>query len=108
MGSLDERIYLETTEGLLASDDLLINWAPAEAPTNAIGWASASPLSVSEAAPYRERFRRQMLSAERWLQDLHSGRFFGTPGLIVVDLASVLMLVLAGTGILLWWRSRGG
>lgn len=108
IGSLKGRIYLDTTEGLLVGDDLLMNWTPAGAPTDAIGWASASILSAREAAPYRAQFRRRMLSAERWLQDLHSGRFFGTPGVIVVDLASLGMLILAGTGIALWWRSRGG
>ena len=49
-----------------------------------------------------------MLTAERWLQDLHSGRFFGTPGVVIVDVASLLMLILAGTGLMLWWRSNRG
>jgi uncharacterized iron-regulated membrane protein len=47
-----------------------------------------------------------MLSTERWLQDLHSGRFFGTFGVLTVDLASALLLILAGTGLVLWWRYR--
>jgi hypothetical protein len=108
IGSLDGQIYLDTTEGLLAADGLLMNWTPTNAPAGAIEWGRVTPLSAGEAAAYRQRFRGRMLTAERWLQDLHSGRFFGTPGVIIVDVASLLMLILAGTGIVLWWRSRRG
>jgi hypothetical protein len=106
IGSLDGQVYLDTTEGLLAADGLLMNWIPTDAPAGAIEWGRVTPLSGGEAEPYRQRFRGRMLTAERWLQDLHSGRFFGTPGVIIVDAASLLMLILAGTGIVLWWRSR--
>jgi len=47
-----------------------------------------------------------LLSIERWLQDLHSGRFFGTIGIVVLDIASALLLILAVTGLIIWWRSR--
>ena len=108
IGSLDDRIFLDTTQGLLGGDDLLMNWTRTSVSTDAIDWASTRTLSPAEALPYRERFRGRMLTVERWLQDLHGGRFFGTPGVIVVDVASLLMLILAGTGIALWWRSRRG
>lgn len=96
--------YLQTSAGLMAADDLLLNWQPAAAPAEDINWAAAARLPDAAAASYRERFRQRMLSVERWLQDLHSGRFFGSVGILIVDIASALLLVLAGTGLVLWWR----
>ncbi|NIP14716.1 MAG: hypothetical protein GWM88_08305 [Pseudomonadales bacterium] len=106
IGNLDDRIFLDTTGGLLEGDHLLMNWTRANVSADAIDWAGTTSLTPGDALPYRERFRRRMLTLERWLQDLHSGRFFGTPGVVVVDVASLLMLILAGTGIALWLRSR--
>jgi hypothetical protein len=100
--------YLDTDKGLLTPDALLINWHPVNPPSGEIIWAVKLGLEGSEAATYRDAFRVQMLTIERWLQDLHSGRFFGLIGVVVVDVASALLLVLAGTGLLLWWRFRRG
>lgn len=106
IGSWRGTPYVETDAGLLAADALLINWQPAAPPPGEIVWATTGPVSDPDAAIYRDRFRLQMLTAERWLQDLHSGRFFGTIGVLVVDLAATLLLILAATGLLLWWRFR--
>ncbi len=73
---------------------------------DAITWAAVKPLSASESEPFRTAYRSRLLSIERWLQDLHSGRFFGTIGIIVLDIASALLLILAVTGLIIWWRSR--
>lgn len=108
LGSHDGRAYLDSDGTTLVADALLLNWQPvAEAPPD-IKWAAVGALADSEAAPYRNRFRERMLTMERWLQDLHSGRFFGAIGVLIIDLASALMLVLAGTGLVLWSRSRRG
>ena len=41
---------------------------------------------------------------ERLLFDLHSGRIFGLFGVLIVDLATILLLLVAITGILLWTK----
>ena len=46
------------------------------------------------------------ISLERFLLDAHSGRFFGKYGVYVIDAAAILMLVLAITGIWLWFVRR--
>ncbi|MCZ6711102.1 MAG: PepSY domain-containing protein [Gammaproteobacteria bacterium] len=108
LGTWQGRPYLDTDQGLLTADALLINWRPAEAPPGGINWAVKLVVVGSEAASYRNAFRIRMLTIERWLQDLHSGRFFGLIGVLIIDLATALLLVLAGTGLLLWWRFRRG
>ncbi|MBT8114209.1 MAG: PepSY domain-containing protein [Arenicella sp.] len=49
-------------------------------------------------------FRRLMLPRSRVLQDVHSGRFFGQAGVLLMDLFALLFIVLAITGIRMWWR----
>ena len=46
------------------------------------------------------------ISIERLLQDLHSGRLFGIFGVILMDLASVALVLLALTGCWVWLRKR--
>ena len=46
------------------------------------------------------------ISIERFLLDAHSGRFFGKYGVYVIDAAAILMLILAVTGIWLWFVRR--
>jgi len=98
--------YLDTDQGLLAADDLLINWRSVVAPPGEIDWAVKVELTGATATTYRNVFRVRMLTTERWLQDLHSGRFFGLVGVLIIDLATTLLLILAGTGLVLWWRFR--
>jgi len=43
---------------------------------------------------------------ERLLLAIHSGRIAGTAGVLIMDAAAALLLVLAGTGLYLAWRRR--
>lgn len=48
----------------------------------------------------------RQISLERFVLDAHSGRFFGKYGVYVIDVAAILLLVLAITGIWLWSTRR--
>lgn len=48
----------------------------------------------------------RQISWERFLLDAHSGRYFGRYGIYVIDVAAILLLILAGTGIGLWISRR--
>jgi len=45
-----------------------------------------------------------LIKWERLLLDFHSGRLFGTLGLVVADIAAILLLFLAATGVFLWLK----
>jgi hypothetical protein len=104
IGSRQDKVYVDTNRGLLVADALLINWQNVATVPGPIKWATVARLNEAHSARYRSRFRARMLSIERWLQDLHSGRFFGSVGVVIIDLASLLLLILASTGLILWWR----
>ncbi|MGB1082273.1 MAG: hypothetical protein ACPG4D_07155 [Alphaproteobacteria bacterium] len=38
--------------------------------------------------------------------DVHAGRVLPLLGTLIMDLSALLMLVLAGSGVLIWWRTR--
>jgi hypothetical protein len=95
---------LDTTAGRLAADAGLVNWVAAPGRLEA-DWAAPEPAPGALADDVRRQVRSGLLSLERLLQDLHSGRAFGTVGILVVDVASALLLFLSISGLIMWWRS---
>lgn len=93
--------------GAYSTHDLL-NWDRAGETGNQ-RWQTPQPLPLDLQAEIVRHYRNHVLSIERVLQDLHSGRLAGTTGVLVVDLAGILALLLAATGVGLWisrWRRR--
>ena len=45
-----------------------------------------------------------LISWERALLDFHSGRLFGTAGIIIADFVALLLLFLSATGVFLWLK----
>ena len=103
IGRYGERPALGTSAGVLLADRDLVNWEPVAVSAGSVHWST--PRRPDDPETYRRRFRERMLTVERLLQDAHSGRLLGAPGVILVDLASVLLLFLAGSGLLMWWRT---
>lgn len=60
--------------------------------------------------PLREsivrRYRGAGISIERLLLDIHSGRFFGSFGELVLDVIALGFVVLAGSGLWVWLKPR--
>lgn len=74
-------------------------WTNVDTPADSLVWGV--PATLPEAVASRLPFANTPddLTWERLLLDLHSGRLFGPVGVLVVDLAGLLMLVLALTGL---------
>lgn len=89
----------------LADADLL-KWRPAEEAMSTPRW------SLSESAPEKlqqaitRSYRGEGLSLERLLLDLHSGRIFGSIGVLIYDLLALVLGFLSISGLVLWFRSR--
>ena len=62
------------------------------------------PLPADLASRIATDIRHHTLDWERVMLDLHSGRILGHAGKWLADIAAGLMLLLAITGVLVWWR----
>ncbi|MBQ13009.1 MAG: hypothetical protein CMQ17_01195, partial [Gammaproteobacteria bacterium] len=68
--------------------------------------SAASTVPEGLEAAIREHYRSTLLSVERLVLDLHSGRIFGAAGALLVDIMAVLFMLMAATGVWIWLRRR--
>jgi hypothetical protein len=69
-------------------------------------WQAASPLPDAISKDLVSNYGGPGVSYEQLLLDLHSGRLFGLPGVIIVDVAAICMLILGMTGVFLWFKFK--
>ncbi len=104
------RIARSTANSLIASDGAdsrmtsdLMTW---RATTETAEFAKVTTLDGAALADAQNAYRSRFITWERWLQDLHSGRFFGAVGQWLVSLSTLIMIGLAATGLIMWSRQR--
>lgn len=73
-----------------------------------VDWSNAGTPPSAVATVIARQYSGEGVSVERVLLDLHSGRLFGTVGIVVVNLAALLLVFLAATGLYLWSRRARG
>lgn len=99
-------VTVKTADLFWLADADLLGWQPSEEQPTGPQW------SVPEAAPdaiqasITSSYRGDGLSLERVLLDLHSGRIFGSIGVLVYDLLALALGFLSISGLVLWFRSR--
>lgn len=99
MGSTQNRIVLQGVSIYASVDGL--TWTPFE---GNIEWSTAQPLP-----PKQQEYAKQLapaLSLERIMQDIHSGRILGHYGPYFVDAVGLLFLLLAGSGLWMFFRHK--
>lgn len=102
----DRTVVVQSANQLWVADAELLNWQPAEETNTAPRWSSSEtvPLNLREAVT--QQYRGDGPSLERVLLDFHSGRIFGSIGLLVYDLLALAVGFLAISGVILWLRGR--
>lgn len=83
-----------------------IQWRHWEGDPDRVTWAHADTLPDQLYATLVTHYRGEVLPVERVLLDLHSGRIFGRHGYLVMDIAALLLIALAVSGSLIWFRRR--
>lgn len=100
------RVLLRSSDGLYRADPALLSWDRVGDDPDPIRWARPGATDEAMLAALRADYLASILTLERVLLDLHSGRIFGRFGPWLMDLAAVLLLVLAVTGICVWSLRR--
>ena len=102
LGQQDKFIVIQTEQGLFKADADLVSWQPIE--NLNITWSGQNevPTDIS-AAIFTQG---HSISWERVLLDIHSGRIVSQGGTLLIDLAGVLLILLAVTGTIIWFKRR--
>ena len=100
------QFVLDTGATQLLSEDYGVNWEPLGSASNIgeVTWLTMT--SAQTDADLQRRYGAVLVSWERWLQDLHNGRFFGPVGVWIMNLASFVFILLGFTGLVVWYTTR--
>lgn len=105
LGAYQGQAVLGTADGAMLLDAEQLSTRPLP---DGAEWRAAArqPAPAEVAGRLRGHAVPAEINWERLLLDLHSGRLGGTVGILIIDLAALLMLALALTGLVIWWRGR--
>ncbi len=104
IGAQNGRLVVRTEQGDYAASGDLLTWR--RLPAAHRRWAQA--LEVPDLLRNRvaQDYRGRLVTLERLVLDMHSGRLFGRFGVLVFDLAAVAFVLLAASGLWLWLARR--
>lgn len=102
----DTEVLVRSAGQLWLADADLLNWQRREETTVTPHWSISKPATENLQRAIKNAYRGEGLSTERVLLDLHSGRMFGSIGVLVYDLLALSLGFLSVSGFVLWLRSR--
>lgn len=103
IGQAGRELVVETGAGVYAADETLV-WHKRVA--QGIQWSQSRRPNADELSQLTEVLAPR-LPMERVLLDIHSGRILGRYGSLVMDVAAMILLMLALSGIWIYFRSIG-
>lgn len=95
-----DMLVFQTARGQYQSDNRFLDWQPVVPAT--VNWSQTAPLPGDLRKQLQQVSRQSLLTVERVILDIHSGRILGSWGIYLVDAAAVSFLLLAAMGIWLW------
>jgi hypothetical protein len=99
-----QQLVIKGAHGYYIADKSLLSWR--ETRSVMADWAESETLVPILHETLRRAYRGKGLSVERLLLDVHSGRILGPAGVIMIDAAAILLLLLAASGIWLWAKRK--
>jgi len=99
-------LIIESGNRLWSADADLLDWRQAEDTLTTPVWSQSEPAPGDFRRSITQQYRGGGLSLEKLLLDFHSGRIFGSIGVLVYDLLALAIGFLAISGLALWLRGR--
>ena len=100
------RVVTQGSHDIYQPDRDFIQWKRWEGNPDNVTWATTVELDAVVKTSLKKHFRTEVLPVERVVLDLHSGRFFGSAGPWLFDLAALLLILLSLTGTWIWLKRR--
>jgi hypothetical protein len=100
------RVVTQGSHDIYQPDPDFIQWKRWEGNPDTLTWAVMVELDTAVKTSLKKHFRTEVLPVERVILDLHSGRFFGSVGPWLFDLAALLLILLSLTGTWIWLKRR--
>jgi hypothetical protein len=100
------RIVVASAGQLWLADKDVLSWQRDTDAGVSPSWATPATAPAAIQQGITRQYRGTGPSLERFLLDLHSGRFFGPAGVLIYDLMALAIAFLAISGLLLWVRGR--
>jgi hypothetical protein len=97
-------IFIHSKDRVMLSDDDLLSWKTSE--ERGINWSRPTQIANPYQLQIEHHYRSNIIPYERLLLDVHSGRFFGSYGVLVVDIAGIICFFLAVSGCWMWARHK--
>lgn len=99
-------LWIAAGESFIQADLNSLDFADGKPPKD-VNWAEAVPVEPALKSRLVETYLGNDVHWERLLLDLHSGRLFGQWGVYVVDVAAIILLLLALSGVWVWFTKPG-
>ena len=99
-----QAVIIESAKAYSLSDDGLISWQAYK--PQQVKWSSSQTPPGNTLKALQHDFLASILPIERVLLDIHSGRFFGSAGVIIVDISGIFLIVLAFSGCAIWLKHK--
>ena len=105
IGLAGSGVVIETARGVMELDPVTATWGTYAA-SSPPRWNEQDALPAEIASDVAAQFAGEGVTAERVMLDLHSGRLFGRWGVWIVDAAAVALLLLALSGVYLYFKFK--
>ena len=102
IGKLEDSVVIKTEQGIFQADQDLIAWQRVAEHHVVLSQSQVIPVELKDQLLTRDH----SINWERLLLDLHSGRLATRAGTFLIDLAGIIMIVLAVTGFIVWLKRR--
>jgi len=98
-----DNVIIDTSKGYYQADNDFLTWQAITTIKEPI-WQQQSTATDQQVLQAIELYRSQFLTWERIIVDAHSGRIFGSFGVIIMDIAAILLILLSLSGLYIWIR----